>query len=206
MLIGYMRVSKSDGSQSTDLQKDALLAAGVAEENIYSDMASGKQDDRPGLEHCLRALRQGDTLVIWKLDRLGRSLLHLMETVEGLSDREIGFQVLEGSGAAIDTRGPAGKLIFRIFAALAEFERELIVERTRAGLAAARARGRVGGRRPKMTKLMVRTAQMELQEPDCNASKLCEELGISRQTLYRHVSPEGELREAGRKILGLSDA
>ena len=144
-----MRVSTAD--QSTDLQRDALLAAGVAERDIYLDKASGKQDDRPGLEACLRALRPADTLLVWKLDRLGRSLGHLVATVQELADRQVAFKVLTGHGANIDTGTASGKLIFGIFAALAEFERELISERTRAGLAAARARGRKGGRKPKLS-------------------------------------------------------
>jgi Resolvase, N terminal domain len=150
-LIGYMRVSKADGSQVLDLQKDALLSAGVSERHLYSDTASGKKDDRPGLGACLQALRRGDTPVVWKLDRLGRSLRHLVNVVHDLTSLGIGLRVLTGQGAAIDTTTPAGKLVFGIFASLAEFERDLISERTRAGLASARARGRKGGRRPKMT-------------------------------------------------------
>ena len=136
MLIGYARVSKADGSQSLDLQRDALLTAQVADDQIYSDKASGRKDERPGLISCLKALREGDVLVIWKLDRLGRSLKHLVQTVSDLSERGIGLKVLAGQGAHIDTTTPAGKLSFGIFAALAEFESELIRERTMAGLAA----------------------------------------------------------------------
>ena len=139
MLIGYMRVSKADGSQATDLQRDALVAAGVDPAQLYEDQASGKREDRPGLASCLKALRPGDTLVVWKLDRLGRDLRHLINTVHDLTGRGIGLKVLTGHGAAIDTTTAAGKLVFGIFAALAEFERELIAERTIAGLASARA-------------------------------------------------------------------
>src|SRR5262249_44700137 len=145
MLVGYVRVSKADGSQATDLQRDALRAAGVSARHIYEDIASGKRDDRPGLAACLKALREGDTLIVWKLDRLGRDLRHLVNAVHDLAARGNGFKVLTGHGASIDTSSPSGKLVFGIFAALAEFERELIVERTRAGLQAARARGRHGG-------------------------------------------------------------
>ncbi|MEO3480778.1 recombinase family protein, partial [Phaeobacter sp. CAU 1743] len=133
MLIGYARVSKADGSQSLDLQRDALIAAGVDEEQIYSDQASGKKNDRPGLEACLKALREGDVLVIWKLDRMGRSLNHLVKTTTLLSERGVGLKVLTGQGAQIDTTTAAGRLSFGIFAALAEFESELIRERTMAG-------------------------------------------------------------------------
>ena len=144
MLVGYTRVSKADGSQGTDLQRDALLAAGVDARHLYEDATSGKRADRPGLAECLKALREGDVLVVWKLDRLGRDLRHLVNTVHDLTSRGVGFKVLTGQGASIDTTTANGKLVFGIFAALAEFERELIVERTRAGLAAARARGRRG--------------------------------------------------------------
>src|SRR5215217_7472237 len=194
LLLGYMRVSKADGSQVLDLQRDALLASGVEEAHLYQDQASGKRDDRPGLTACLKALRQGDVLVAWKLDRLGRDLRHLVNLVHELTARGAGLRILTGQGAAVDTTTPAGKLVFGIFAALAEFERELIVERTKAGLAAARARGRVGGRPFTMTPGKVRFAMASMGKPDTNIGELCKELGISRQTLYRHVSPTGEIR------------
>ena len=200
-LIGYMRVSKADGTQVLDLQHDALMGAGVAERNLYSDTASGKLDNRPGLESCLKALRDGDTLVVWKLDRLGRSLRHLVNVVHDLTERDIGLRVLTGQGAAIDTTTAAGKLVFGIFAALAEFERELIRERTIAGLAAARARGRNGGRKPKMTPAKLRLAQAALGKRGTIVADLCRELGVSSQTLYRHVSPTGQLRPSGRKVI-----
>ena len=159
MLIGYARVSKADGSQSLDLQRDALRAAGIDAVNVYHDFASGVRDDRPGLDSCLRALRKGDVLVVWKLDRLGRNLAHLVNTVQDLSARGVGLRVLAGQGAQIDTTTAGGRLVFGIFAALAEFERELIRERTVAGLKAARARGRRGGRKFALTKAQVRLAQ-----------------------------------------------
>jgi DNA invertase Pin-like site-specific DNA recombinase len=196
-----MRVSKADGSQVLDLQRDALVAAGVAERNIYSDTASGKSDDRPGLDGCLKALRTGDTLAVWKLDRLGRNLRHLVNVVDDLSARGIGLRVLAGQGAAIDTTTAAGKLVFGIFAALAEFERELIRERTLAGLAAARARGRNGGRKPKMSPAKLRLAQAAMGKKGTIVAELCRELGISSQTLYRYVSPSGELRAGGKKAI-----
>jgi DNA invertase Pin-like site-specific DNA recombinase len=198
LLIGYMRVSKNDGSQVLDLQGDALLAAGVLENQLYSDIASGRDDQRVGLTSCLKALRGGDTLVVWKLDRLGRNLRHLVNTIHDLTSRGIGLKVLTGHGAAIDTTTSAGKLVFGIFAALAEFERELISERTRAGLASARARGRKGGRRPKMTPAKLRLAQAAMGQPETNVAALCEELGITRSTLYRHVTPLGQLRGLGK--------
>ena len=201
MLIGYARVSKVDGSQATDLQRDALIAAGVDPAHLYEDQASGKREDRPGLVSCLKALRPGDTLVVWKLDRLGRDLRHLINTVHDLTGRGVGLKVLTGHGATIDTTTAAGKLVFGIFAALAEFERALIVERTVAGLASARARGRKGGRPFKMTAAKLRLAMAAMGQPETKVGDLCRELGITRQTLYRHVSPQGALRPDGMKLL-----
>ncbi len=201
MLIGYMRVSKSDGSQTIDLQRDALIASGVDPAQIYEDRASGRLDARPGLDATLKALRTGDTLVVWKLDRLGRNLRHLVNTVHDLTKQGVGFKVLTGHGASIDTTTPAGKLVFGIFAALSEFERELISERTRAGIASARARGRKGGAPFKMTVAKVRLAMTAMGKPKTKVADLCRELGVTRQTLYRHVSPAGNLREDGRKLL-----
>jgi DNA invertase Pin-like site-specific DNA recombinase len=201
MLIGYMRVSKADGSQTLDLQRDALINAGVKAEFLYEDFASGRQDQRPGLAACLKALREGDTLVVWKLDRLGRHLRHLVNVVHDLTGRGVGLKVLTGQGAAIDTTTAAGKLVFGIFAALAEFEQELILERTRAGLAAARARGRKGGAPFKMTPAKLRLAMAAMGRPETKVGALCAELGITRQTLYRHVDPQGNLRADGKKLL-----
>lgn len=199
MLIGYMRVSKSDGSQTTDLQRDALLVAGVTLEHIYEDLASGSIDSRPGLEAALKACRKEDVLVIWKLDRLGRSLSHLIATVRNLDERGIGLKVL--TGVPVDTTSPAGKLIFAIFAALAEFEKEQLRERTRAGLAAARARGRHGGAPFKMTPAKVHLAAASMGKPGTVVGDLCKELGVTRQTLYRHVAPDGTLRDDGLKLI-----
>ncbi|MDW5315079.1 recombinase family protein [Rhizobium sp. PL01] len=202
-LVGYVRVSKADGSQVLDLQKDALLSAGVQPSMIYEDFASGKQDDRPGLNSCVKALRPSDILVVWKLDRLGRDLRHLVNTVDDLSKRGVGLRVLAGQ-SPIDTSSAQGKLLFGIFASLAEYERELIRERTIAGLQSARSRGRVGGRKPRMTAAKVRLAQAAMGQPETVVADLCDELRVSRQTLYRHVSPDGELRPDGIKVLGHS--
>lgn len=201
MLIGYLRVSKSDGSQTTNLQRDVLIENGVDPTHIYEDCASGRIDERPGLLAALKALRQGDVLIVWKLDRLGRSLHHLVNTIHDLTTRGIGFKVLTGHGASIDTTTPSGKLVFGIFAALAEFERELISERTKAGLASARARGRKGGALFKMTAAKLRLAMAAIGKPETKVGKLCLELGVTRQTLYRHIGPDGSLRADGQKLL-----
>lgn len=202
MLIGYARISKADGRQSLDLQRDALIQAGVMQDQIYEDEVSGKRDARPGLDACLKALRKGDTLVVWKLDRLGRDLRHLVNTVQDLAEDGIGFRVLTGQGADIDTTSSNGRLILGIFASLAEFERELIRERTMAGLSAARARGRKGGRRFALTKAQVRLAQAAMANRDTSVAELCEELGVKPVMLYRYVDPTGNLRDHGKRVLG----
>ena len=200
MLIGYMRVSKSDGTQTLDLQQDALLAAGVTPERLYTDRASGRKDDRPGLATCLQALQPGDTLVVWKLDRLGRNLKHLISVVDDLQQRQVGFKVLAGAGVQIDTTTANGRLVFGIFAALAEFEAELIRERTRAGLAAARARGRRGGRPRKMTKETLRTAMAAMSGQTTSARAVARRLGVPTTTLYMYVNCDGSLKQAGQAL------
>lgn len=206
MLIGYARVSKVDGSQNLDLQIDALVKAGVGQENIYHDHASGKNIKRPSLEVCLKALRENDILVVWKLDRLGRSLHDLVNLIQKLSDKKVGLRVLTGKGADIDTSTPAGRMFFGFFAVLAEFERDLIVERTKAGLESARSRGKKGGRRFSLTKPQIRLAQAAMGNKETIVSELCEELGVTRPTLYRYVSPGGELREHAKRILNIKDS
>ena len=199
MFVGYMRVSKSDGSQVFDLQHDALLAAGVIPKCIYEDLASGCKDDRTGLTACLKALQPGNTLVVWKLDRLGRDIRHLVNTFDDLSQRSVGLKVLDGAGAQIDTTTANGRLVFSIFAALAEFETELIRERTMTGLAAARACGRLGGRPRKMTKETLAMAAMA--DPQSNASEVAKRLGITTTTLYTYVNGDCSVKEVGQRLL-----
>src|SRR5436853_3496047 len=184
MLIGYARVSNQD--QTLNLQQDALENIGCAK--IFTDTASGAQTERKGLEEASAYAREGDTLVVWRLDRLGRSLKHLIETITNLNKRKIGFQSLTES---IDTTTSNGRLIFNIFGALAEYERDLIRERTKAGLAAARARGRVGGR-PKAQTLntpkKVALAQSLYDDKTNTIDEICQTLHISRATLYRYIA------------------
>ena len=195
-----MRVSKNDESQNLDLQKDALVKAGVSEDRIYFDMASGKRDDRPGLNTCLKALQPGNTFIVWKLDRLGRDLKSLIMIIDSLRERDIGFKVLTGQGAQIDTTTANGRFIFGIFASLAEFERELIIERTRAGLSAARARGRKGGRPCKMDESSLRIAMAAMSDPKSVASEIAKKLGITTMTLYRYVNSDGTAKDYAMKI------
>ncbi|MDP9366676.1 MAG: recombinase family protein [Chloroflexota bacterium] len=181
MDIGYARIST--GEQTLDLQLDALDKAGCGK--VFTETASGAKADRPILEDVLAYLRPGDTLIVWRLDRLGRSLPHLIETVATLRDRGIGFRSLTEQ---IDTTTPGGKLIFHVFGALAEFERDLIRERTRAGLAAARARGRTGGRPKKLAEpRKLALAQALYDGGQTDVATICQTLGISRATLYRHL-------------------
>ena len=206
MLIGYIRVSKSDGSQLVDLQKDALSKSGVKDGYIYQDLASGIKDDRPGLKSCLKALQPGNTLVVWKLDRLGRDMKHLVTLVDDLNKRDVGFKVISGAGAEIDTTTANGRMIFGIFAALAEFERELIRERTQAGLVAARARGRKGGRPRKMDAQTLKMAMTAMSDRNAVAYDVARRLGITTTTLYAYVNGDGTPKEMGARILEKSDA
>jgi DNA invertase Pin-like site-specific DNA recombinase len=201
MQIGYMRVSKSDGSQTLDPQRDALIAAGVLPDRLYQDLASGRHDARPGLVACLKALQPRNVLVVWKLDRLGRDLRHLVATVDDLRQRDVGLKVLTGAGAAIDTTTANGRLFFGVFAAFAEFERELIAERTRAGLAAARARGRKGGRPRKMDPSALRAIRTLLRETDETAQAIAKRFDIGTATLYTYLNGDGSLKAPGAELL-----
>ena len=188
-LIGYARVSTQD--QTTDLQLDALSKAGCA--RVFSESASGAQRDRPELARALDHMRHGDTLVVWKLDRLARSLKQLVDTVETLEGRGVGFRSLT---EAIDTTTAGGKLVFHIFAALAEFERGMIKERTLAGLDAARARGRFGGRPRSLKEQDLQAARAMLANPLITVEEVADRLGVAPATLYRYLP-------GGRGALGL---
>jgi DNA invertase Pin-like site-specific DNA recombinase len=186
MQVGYCRISTND--QSLDLQADALQKAGC--ERIFSDVASGAKSDRAGLTEALTFARKGDVLVVWKLDRLGRSLPHLIETVKALGEREVGFRSLKEE---INTATAGGKLFFHIMGALAEFERDMIRERTNAGLASARARGRRGGRPPVLDSKKAKIAASLYADGKSSIQEICDTLGVSRATLYRRLSLKKEL-------------
>lgn len=182
--VGYARVSTAD--QDAALQIDALKKAGCA--RIFTEVASGAKDDRPELARCLGHLDAGDVMVVWRLDRLGRNLKHLIDVVDGLEKKGIGFQSLQ---EGFDTTTSGGKLVFQIFGALAEFERNLIRERTNAGLASARARGRKGGRKEKLTGKQVSTMLAMYLSRDHSVSAICETFEISRPTVYRYLKENG---------------
>lgn len=191
MLIGYCRVSTSD--QNLNLQKDELKKFGCSK--IYEDVASGAKSERAGLESAIDFAREGDTLVIWKLDRLGRSLRDLIEIVNRLEKSGVSFVCITQN---IDTRTPSGKLFFHIFGALAEYERELIRERTKAGLTAARARGRKGGRKPAMNEEQIEQARAMMDNPKLKIKSILKTLGISKATLYKYV-PMGKSASEKKK-------
>ena len=180
MLIGYARISTSD--QNPDLQTDALKEAGC--EKLYTDQASGVKADRPALAELMNFIREGDTLVVWKLDRLGRSIIHLIDTVNRLKARGIEFRSLRES---LDTTTSGGKLVFHFFAALAEFERDTIRERANAGLAAARARGRTGGRKPSLDEKQIQMLRSLHAAPNNAVEDICKTLKISKATFYRYL-------------------
>jgi DNA invertase Pin-like site-specific DNA recombinase len=179
MLVGYMRVSSADDRQSVDLQRDALVAAGVDERHLHKDKASGARDDRPGLKTCLEYLKKGDTLVVWKLDRLGRSLPHLLAIVGELKERGVAFRSLTEQ---MDTTTPHGELLFSIFGALAQYERALTRERVVAGLAAAKRRGRLGGRPPSIDPEQLEKITEALDKGASKAS-VCRTFKVARSTL-----------------------
>lgn len=180
LLVGYARVSTQD--QKQELQTDALQKSGC--EKIYKEKASGAQRERPALNAALEYLREGDTLVVWKLDRLARSLRQLIETVELLENRNIGFRSLTEN---IDTTTPSGKLVFHVFGALSEFERSIIRERTKAGLLAAKARGRTGGRPPSLNENDIKVAKTLLSDNAITAKEVADRIGVSVSTLYKYL-------------------
>lgn len=189
MLIGYSRVSTQD--QTLNLQKDALEKIGCTK--IFTDIISGSTTERQGLDEALAYVREGDTLVVWRLDRLVRSLKHLIETITNLNNRKIGFKSIQEN---IDTTTSGGKLIFHIFGALAEFERDIIRERTKAGLQAARARGRLGGRPKALTDKKQSMAQAIYNDKSNSIAEICKTLNISRATLYRYIQTREKEKNA----------
>ena len=189
--IGYARVSTGD--QSLDLQRDALQQAGCS--LLYEDTASGKNTDRPELSNCLKALRAGDTLVVWRLDRLGRSLPDLVRIITDLEQRGVAFESIT---ERIETGTATGRLVFHVFASLAEFERGLLRERTLAGLAAARARGRHGGRKPALTPAQIREVKVLMADKSIEIAQIAQRYGVSRSTLYKYSNTQKLKRSNGR--------
>lgn len=188
MKIGYARISTAD--QNLELQLDALKAAGC--EKVFQDVASGAKGDRQGLAEAIEYARPGDVLTVWKLDRLGRSVKHLIDTITHLHEKDVGFASVQES---IDTTTSGGKLIFHIFGAISEFERDLIRERTAAGLSAARARGRTGGRKPKLSPEQIKVARAMMSDPNITVDAICQALKVSKPTLYRYAPSPFKTKE-----------
>ncbi|MCU0834694.1 MAG: recombinase family protein [Burkholderiales bacterium] len=188
-LVGYARVSTEE--QDVDLQLDALREAGCRDELIFVDKVSGARTKRPGLDACIDALEPGDTLLVWRLDRLGRSMPHLVTLIQELLEKGVAFRSLRDG--AIDTTSASGELVFHIFSALAQFERRLVQERTNAGLSAARARGRKGGRKPiRGDDPRVKTARRMHRDHELSVKQICKTLDISRATFYRYLAVASE--------------
>lgn len=201
MLVGYARVSKSDNSQTTDPQKDALIAAGVNPKYIYEDYESGSKEKRTGFDACMRSLKEGDILVIYAIDRIGRVVLHLAKIIAELKSKSVGLKVLFGFGANIDIHTPSGNYIYNIFSAQAELESQLIRERTRIGLAAARARGRIGGRPRKMDAATIRMVSGAMSDKNTVVAELIKKLDVCYASIYKYVKPDGSFTEEGQKVI-----
>lgn len=198
MLVGYMRVSSESDRQTTDLQRDALLAAGVDSRHLFEDHASGAKDDRPGLTKVMEFVQPGDVLIVWKLDRLGRSLVHLLSIVTSLKDKQVAFRSLtEG----MDTTTPSGELLFHVFGALAQYERALTQERVVAGLEAARRRGRIGGRPPAITGEKLDAIISALRSGMSKAA-VCRNFGVKRTTLIETLARSGSHMAEGKVPIG----
>jgi DNA invertase Pin-like site-specific DNA recombinase len=194
--IGYARVSTQE--QDLQLQLDALKKEGCTKEHIYTDKISGSKKERPGLDECLSELKEGDVLLVWRLDRLGRSMPHLVGLIEELRSRGVAFRSI--CDGAIDTTTASGELIFNIFSSLAQFEKRLIQERTRAGLVAARARGRLGGRkRMDLNDPRIKMAQSMHKNKEVSIQSICKTLKISRSSFYRYLNIQGERIKGGIK-------
>ncbi len=200
MLIGYARASEADAPETLDKQLNALVAVGVDRANIYTDTGS-IGPTRPGLDNCLCALRAGDTLVVWKLDRFGGDLDHLINLIAELCERDIGLKVLTGKGAVVSTLPSQGDQVTDLFDALSEFSHRIKSERIRIGKAAAKAKGRPSGRPPLMTAEKVLRVQQEFRSGRVSLNQLCAELGVCRQTIYRYVGPDGELRDRAIRLI-----
>ncbi len=202
MVIGYMGVSRTDGSRALKFQRDAPFGVGIPATQLYEDHISGTRGDRTGLEACLKAQPKGGTLVTSRMDRLGRDLRHLINLIHDLPGRGVGVKDIVGQGANLDTTTANGCLVLGIFADLAEFLRELIVERTCAGLVSARDRGRHGGRPFKMTSAKLRMAKAAMGQKVTKLGNVCREISVTRRKLYRRVDPSGALRPGEENLLG----
>jgi len=205
MLAGYIRLHRADSSEAREIQRAALIGAGVHPDRLCEDQAGDRRQGWPGLEACLAGLKSGDVLLVWELNRLGRKLRHVVALIHELSLRDVGIRVLSGPGVPLDTTRSTDH-VRALFGALAAFDRHLLVEHTKAGLASARAAGRNGGRPFKITPAQLREAQAALRRPSTRVSALCVSLGITRQTLYNYLDAEGRLKPSGERLLASAGA
>jgi DNA invertase Pin-like site-specific DNA recombinase len=205
MLAGYIRQHRAENSEVREIQRVALLGAGVPPDRLYEDRADDRREGWPGLEVCLASLNSGDVLLVWELNRLGRQLRHVVALIHGLTLRDVGVRVLSGPGVPLDTTRNKDHVCL-LLGALAAFGRQLTVEHTKAGLVSARAAGRNGGRPFKMTPAQLREAQAALRRPGSRVGALCAGLGVSRQTLYNYLDAQGRLRPAGERLLARARA
>lgn len=201
MLIGYAKALHSEPADALERQCKALSNAGVDEQRIFTDLVHNTSCERPGLLACIKSLRPGDILVVYRLEYVGRSLLHLVETVWTISKQEVGLRILTGLGKLRDSAATDGEILYPLFETLAKHHRQYLSERTKAGLDAARKRGRRGGRKFLLSTDQLRYAQRAVKSPQINIDELCEELSISKSTLYRYMDTKGKLRRAGYSLI-----
>lgn len=192
--VGYMRVSTADGSQKFDMQETALIEAGVSPDKIYSDMASGASDDREGLKYMLKSLNPGDTVVVWKLDRLGRNVKHLVNVIDELIKKNVSLEILTGACHGVNMTTPEGRMFFHMAATFAQFERDLIRERIVAGIAEAKRRGRKSGRKFKFSNADVDTAY-HLIKAGVPKKEIARRFNVTVQTIFNYFTPDGEIKE-----------
>lgn len=194
--VGYMRVSTADGSQKLDMQETALIEAGVSPNKIYSDMASGASDDREGLKYLLKSLNPGDTVVVWKLDRLGRNVKYLVNVIDELIKKNVSLEILTGACHGVNMTTPEGRMFFHMAATFAQFERDLIRERIVAGIAEAKRRGRKSGRKFKFSNADIDTAY-HLIKAGVPKKEIARRFNVTVQTIFNYFTPEGEIKQRG---------
>lgn len=194
--VGYMRVSTADGSQKFDMQETALIEAGVSPDKIYSDMASGASDDREGMKYMLKSLNPGDTVVVWKLDRLGRNVKYLVNIIDELIKKNVHLEILTGACHGINMTTPEGRMFFHMAATFAQFERDLIRERIVAGIAEAQRRGTKSGRKFKFSKYDIQTIQ-HMIKASVPKAEIARRFHVTTQTIFNYFTPEGEIKQRG---------
>lgn len=201
MLIGYARVSKDDGSQVLDMQLDGLRSFGVQDQHVYTDLQSGADEQRLGIKECMKALREGDTLVVYSIDRLARGMNQAIRIADELRDKNIDLKILFGAGSSIDLSTPQGRFNYNIMAAFADLWREILRQNTREGCKAAKARGRVGGRRRIINKVQLRAIIEEAKQPGSDLKEIAKQVGVTRSAISHYIYADGSLKKRGEDLL-----